>query len=82
MAFLVNVLDPEMIIVGGGLGMAGGLYWDAFERSCREHIFADNSRQVPIVSAKLGIDAGIVGAAAAVFAKQQTQKTHFAHEKN
>ena len=81
-AFLVNVLDPEIIIVGGGLGMAGGLYWDTFQRSCREHIFADNSRQVPIVSAKLGIDAGIVGAAAAVFAKQQTQKTHFAHEKN
>src|SRR5947207_3693029 len=61
-AFLVNVLDPEIIIVGGGLGMAGGLYWDTFQRSCREHIFADNSRQVPIVSAKLGIDAGIVGA--------------------
>src|SRR5207247_10489708 len=81
-AFLVNVLDPEIIIVGCGLGMAGGLYWDTFQRSCREHIFADNSCQVPIVSAKFGIDAGIVGAAAAVFAKQQTQKTHFAHEKN
>jgi len=80
--FLINVLDPEMVIVGGGVGMAGGLYWDAFERSCREHIFADNSRQVPIVSAKLGIDAGIVGAAATLFAKQQTQKTHLAHEKN
>jgi glucokinase len=81
-AFLVNVLDPEMIIVGGGLGMAGGLYWDAFQRGCREHIFADNSRQVPIVSAKLGIDAGIVGAASTVFAKQQTQKAHFGHEEN
>jgi glucokinase len=80
-AFLVNVLDPEMIVVGGGLGMAGGLYWDAFERSCREHIFAQNSRNVRIVPAKLGVDAGIVGAAASVFA-QLTTKMQLAHEKN
>src|SRR6266576_1825967 len=55
-AFLVNVLDPEMVVVGGGLGMAGGLYWEAFQRSCREHIFSDDSRGLPIVSAKLGTD--------------------------
>src|SRR5438046_1678976 len=28
MAFLVNILDPEVIVVGGGLGLAGGLYWE------------------------------------------------------
>lgn len=66
-AFLVNVLDPELIVVGGGLGMAGGFYWNAFLQSCREHIFADNSRNLPIVMATLGTDAGLVGAAAIVF---------------
>jgi glucokinase len=71
-AFLVNVLDPEMIVVGGGLGTAGGLYWDAFERSCREHIFADNTRGLGIVLAGLGVDAGFVGAAAVVFAQSQS----------
>ena len=80
-AFLVNVLDPGMIVVGGGLGTAGGLYWDAFERSCREHIFADNSRGLPIVTAKLGIDAGLVGAAAVIFAQQQ-RKENYAYETN
>jgi glucokinase len=79
-AFLVNVLDPEMIIVGGGLGTAGGLYWDAFERSCREHIFADNTRGLPIVAARLGIEAGLVGAAAVVFAQQYGSKANFAYE--
>lgn len=80
-AFLVNVLDPGMIVVGGGLGTAGGLYWDAFERSCREHIFSDNSRGLPIVTAKLGIDAGLVGAAAVIFA-QQHRKENYAYETN
>ena len=66
-AFLVNVLDPQLIVVGGGLGLAGGLYWRAFQRACRRHIYADNSRTLPIVPAQLKVDAGIVGAAAIVF---------------
>jgi glucokinase len=81
-AFLVNVLDPEMIVVGGGLGTAGGLYWNAFERSCREHIFADNSRGLAIVTATLGVDAGLVGAAAVVFAQQQDGRKNYAYETN
>ena len=75
-AFLVNVLDPEMIIVGGGLGTAGGLYWDSFRRTCREHIFAENSRDLPIVVAKLGTNAGVLGAAAVVFTQQPHERNH------
>jgi glucokinase len=81
-AFLVNVLDPEIIIIGGGLGMAGGLYWDAFLRSCREHIFADNSRDLPIVSAKLGTDAGLVGAAAIVFTQKHKPEANYVYGSN
>lgn len=81
-AFLVNVLDPEMVVVGGGLGMAGGLYWEAFQRSCREHIFSDDSRALPIVPAKLGTDAGLVGAGAIIFAQQQRNKATYAYETN
>jgi glucokinase len=75
-AFLVNVLDPGLIVVGGGVGLAGGLYWDAFERACREHIFADSSRTLPITPAKLGIDAGLVGAGAIVFTQSEQQCGH------
>jgi glucokinase len=63
--WLVNVLDPEAIIVGGGLGLAGGRYWDSFVAATREHIWADTSRDLPILMAALGPDAGLIGAAAA-----------------
>jgi glucokinase len=81
-AFLVNVLDPEMVILGGGLGTAGGIYRDSFERSCREHIFAENSRTLPIIPAKLGTDAGLVGAAAVVLTQPRNKELNYAHETN
>lgn len=65
--FLVNVLDPEAVIVGGGLGLAGGLYWDSFVASTKAHIWAQDSRGLPILPAATGVDAGLTGAAAKVF---------------
>jgi glucokinase len=63
--WLVNVLDPEAVIVGGGLGSAGGAYWDSFTTATRNHIWSHSARDLPILTAGLGLDAGIVGAAAA-----------------
>jgi glucokinase len=67
LGLLINVLDPEAMIVGGGLGLCGGLYWTSFETSTREHIWADDTRDLPIVPASLGTDAGFIGAAASVW---------------
>jgi glucokinase len=64
-AWLVNVLDPEAVIVGGGLGSAGGRYWDSMLGAIREHIWADASRDLPVLAATLGPDAGMIGAACA-----------------
>jgi len=72
-AFLVNVLDPEALIVGGGLGLADGLYWDTFVESTREYIWSDESRNIPILKASLGADAGLIGAAA-IFLERSTSK--------
>lgn len=63
-AFLVNTMDPEAVIVGGGLGLADGLYWDSFAASTREHIWADAACDLPLLKAALGVEAGVIGAAA------------------
>jgi glucokinase len=72
--WLVNVLDPEAVIIGGGLGLAGGLYWNALVESTRSHIWAEAGRELPILAAATAVDAGIIGAAAAVAQLHQGAK--------
>lgn len=61
---LISVLDPEAVVVGGGLGLSEGLYWESFVASTRHHIWSDVHRDLPIVHAATGQDAGLIGAAA------------------
>jgi glucokinase len=69
--WLVNVLDPHAVVVGGGLGSAPGLYWEAMVAATRDHILSEVSRSVRIVPAELGPDAGLIGAALAAVQKFQ-----------
>jgi glucokinase len=66
-AFLVNVLDPEAAVVGGGLGLAKGPYWESFVQSAREHIWSPCTRTLPFIRAALGVHSGVIGAAAKFF---------------
>jgi len=55
--WLVNVMDPGAIVVGGGLGVASGLYWESLVNSARAHIWSDINCDLPIVPALHGDDA-------------------------
>jgi predicted NBD/HSP70 family sugar kinase len=59
---LINALDPEAVVVGGGLGQADGLYWECFLRSTRAHIWAEARRNLPVTHAALARN-GVIGAA-------------------
>jgi predicted NBD/HSP70 family sugar kinase len=63
-ALLVNVLDPGAVIVGGGLGLSAGPYWEHFLASTRRHIWSNLHRELPVLRAATGVDAGWMGAAA------------------
>jgi glucokinase len=64
MANIVNVLSPEMIVIGGGLVEAiGEPYVKAADKSMREHALPFLVRPVKVAEATLGDDAVIMGAA-------------------
>lgn len=58
---LVNILDPEIVIIGGGLGRSDLLFKEA-KKEVSKNIFF-KKRKANIKKAKLGEEAGIVGAA-------------------
>ena len=63
-AGLVNILDPQVVVVGGGVIVAGDLLLDPARASYREAVEGPEHRpRVPIIPAQLGNDAGAVGAA-------------------
>jgi len=64
-ALVVNMLDPEVVVLGGGLGLAAGPYREELIAATRAHIWAESCRDLPILPAALGVDAGLVGAALA-----------------
>ncbi|MFI1463724.1 ROK family protein [Nocardia carnea] len=64
LAGLVNVFDPEVVIIGGGLMAAGDYLYPPTQKSFHKHVFAGSKRTLPpIVPAQLGTGAGMVGAA-------------------
>ena len=64
LAWLVNAFDPGTVVIGGGLGLVDR-YRDLAVAAMRPMIFADNSRDLAVVPAQLGADAGVIGAALA-----------------
>jgi glucokinase len=63
-AGLVNVLDPDVVVVGGGAIGAGDLLLASARSACADSVEAPTHRpEVPILAAALGNDAGAVGAA-------------------
>ena len=61
LASVVWVLNPDTIVIGGGVAKAGDLLLDPIRRTIRERtidVFHENLRIVP---AALGNDAGIIG---------------------
>lgn len=62
----VNLLNPQMIVVGGGVGESAPFMIDRAAELIAEEALAGR-RDVKVVAAELGNDAGMLGAAALAF---------------
>ncbi len=61
LSVVVNILDPDVIVIGGGVGNIDIIYSEGVA-SLRKYVF-NNRLDTPILKPKLGDSAGVFGAA-------------------
>lgn len=64
LAGTANVLDPEMIVIGGGVSELGELLLQPTREAFQHYATPPVAANTAIVIAQLGYDAGVIGAAA------------------
>jgi predicted NBD/HSP70 family sugar kinase len=69
LAMVVNVLNPELIVVGGDLAVAGEVLLDPFRAAIERHAVSAAAASVRVVAGELGARAEALGAAALVLAQ-------------
>jgi glucokinase len=64
LASVVWLLNPDCVVIGGGIANAGDLLFEPIRKTVRERTMPVFWEKLQIVPAQLGTDAGIIGAAA------------------
>jgi glucokinase len=60
---LVNLWDPNAVVIGGGLGFSRGPYWAGMLEGVQRTVWPPDRPTCPILPAQLGSAAGVIGAA-------------------
>jgi len=68
---ILNILNPAMIVLTGGLARAGRLLFHPLRAEVPKHCFPAAFRGTRVVPGKLGDDAGIAGAALSAFQRMK-----------
>ncbi|GEM05907.1 glucokinase [Halolactibacillus miurensis] len=63
---LINSLDPEIVVIGGGVSQVGDTLFEPIRHYVKRYTLNKDAGDTPIVPAKLNQEAGIIGAAALV----------------
>jgi glucokinase len=61
---MIDLLDPDVIVIGGGAAALYQPFFDQIRERVAKLTVNPRSREVPVVSARYGADAGIAGGAA------------------
>ena len=65
---LVNIFDPELVVIGGGFAAAGDFVLDPAREVMQREVLAPEADRIRIVRAELGTTAGLIGAGLIAFA--------------
>lgn len=71
LANVVNLLNPEIIVIGGGVANAGTLILNPIRRIVKDRAFQVSCRNLKIVQSKFKEKAGIIGAASLVLTNKE-----------
>ena len=74
LSMVIQIINPELIVVGGGLTRMGGLLEEPMLGAMREHTQPELLDSVAVKRWQLGNDLGILGAAAKVFADAEARR--------
>jgi N-acetylglucosamine repressor len=69
-ATLINILNPDMVIIGGGVILAGAPLLEPIRHVVKLRTYAAPGRRVQIVPASLGVEAPAIGAATFVMLQE------------
>jgi glucokinase len=70
-ANLVNILNPQLVIIGGGVSFNGDILLDSVKDSLALYSLSLSRENVQVKLSQLGNDAGILGAACLVFQRKE-----------
>lgn len=65
-AYLINFLNPEMVIIGGGIEEAGDMFMNTLRQTVKDWAFEEMAEAVKIVPSGLGENCVALGAASLV----------------
>jgi N-acetylglucosamine repressor len=74
LANALNLLSPEIIIIGGGVALSGDIFFHEIRRTIRKRAFTTMINEPELLLSSLGENASSIGAAALVFEKILEQK--------
>jgi glucokinase len=66
LASVMNIMDLRVSIIGGGISASGDFVMQAVQKSVVQHVLKPLKSEIQVLSARLGNNAGILGAAGLV----------------
>jgi glucokinase len=63
----VNLLNPQKVIIGGGVSLGFDLFWPSLEKTLQTHVYKNANPDLIVEPSALGYNAALLGAAALCF---------------